>query len=288
MSTLLLFPSDYFDIRKVDANYKDEYNEVAKFPEFETAVYDYEEFITNGKLSIYPNNRYRGTCVYRGWMLTPLQYEDLYKELLDKGLKLINSPVEYNECHLFPNVYDSIKSYTPKSIYYQDQKTIDWVTINRSFKRFMVKDYVKSVKGSSFPDYFETPVVGQKMDYYIQKFIELRANLYTGGIVIKEFVDLKKYFGFTNEYRAFFLNGELVSLCRNSNQPNTSKIISRDFVQIFKSLKSKFYTVDFAELDDGSWGVIETGDGQVSGLSSNQNVFKYYDEIRKMLESEKI
>ena len=37
--------------------------------------------------------------------------------------------------------------------------------------------------------------------------------------------------------------------------------------------------MDFAELADGSWIVVETGDGQVSGLSPGQYVFKFYEEL---------
>ena len=37
-------------------------------------------------------------------------------------------------------------------------------------------------------------------------------------------------------------------------------------VRQFTGLDSHFYTVDFAELEDGSWTIIETGDGQVQSL----------------------
>jgi hypothetical protein len=34
--------------------------------------------------------------------------------------------------------------------------------------------------------------------------------------------------------------------------------------------------VDFAELEDGSWTIIEAGDGSVSGLSENQDYASYF------------
>ena len=52
-------------------------------------------------------------------------------------------------------------------------------------------------------------------------------------------------------------------------------------------LPSNYYTVDFAELSNGDWIVIETGDGQVSGLSPNQYPFKYYDDMRYVLLTDK-
>ena len=44
----------------------------------------------------------------------------------------------------------------------------------------------------------------------------------------------------------------------------------------YKNLPSCYYTVDYAELADGSWKVIEAGDGSVSGLSENQNAEQYF------------
>ncbi|WP_406534581.1 ATP-grasp domain-containing protein [Methanobrevibacter sp.] len=44
----------------------------------------------------------------------------------------------------------------------------------------------------------------------------------------------------------------------------------------YRNLPSTFYTVDYAELSDGTWKIIEAGDGQVSGLSDNQNIHNFY------------
>ena len=100
---LILFPSDYFDIKMVDQSYEAEYNAVSTSPELKSVLFNYDEFVADGKLKIYPN-KYSGECIYRGWMLTPQQYKVLYDFLLDFGITLINSPTEYNQCHLFPRV----------------------------------------------------------------------------------------------------------------------------------------------------------------------------------------
>jgi len=196
---------------------------------------------------------------------------------------LINTPEEYYACHLFPSARSSIERYTPKSLCFAQGDVIDWEFVNKTFNKFMIKDYVKSVKETGFPSYFETPVKAEEMDKRISEFIELRGTLFTGGIVLKEYVDFKKYGEATNEYRAFFLKGQLLSLCRNSNQSDTCKPIPLDFVHSFDKLQSNYYTVDFGELSDGRWIIIETGDGQVSGLSPNQYMFKYYDDMRSII-----
>ena len=47
----------------------------------------------------------------------------------------------------------------------------------------------------------------------------------------------------------------------------------------YKNIDSIYYTVDYAELEDGSWCVIEAGDGSVSGLSENQEVNSYFRAV---------
>ena len=39
------------------------------------------------------------------------------------------------------------------------------------------------------------------------------------------------------------------------------------------------YTIDFAELEDGSWKIIEAGDGSVSGLSDGQNYESFFRKL---------
>ena len=281
--TKILYPLAPFDRKAVDPDYEAEFSAARQFSEFDFLFYDYDEFVATGTIKFQPREFEPGPCIYRGWMLKPSQYETLYNHLNDRGVTLVNGPQEYEHCHLFPRVYSSIRQFTPRTKWFEDPHAIDWSSVNAHFDRFMVKDYVKSVKGSDFPTHFQTPVNEADMQERIREFLDLRGKLFTGGIVIKEFVDLKRYGAATNEYRAFFLGGELVSLCPNSNQPPQSPAVPLDLVNHFDELRSNFYTVDFAELSDGRWMVMEVGDGQVSGLSPGQFVFKYYDEIRRIL-----
>ncbi|MCL2377626.1 MAG: ATP-grasp domain-containing protein [Defluviitaleaceae bacterium] len=280
---LILFPSDYFDTKQPDSDYRTEYEAVCRIPEFKIILYNHDSFTQGEPLKIYPSNYYTGDCIYRGWMLNPIQYEALYIFLKNKGTTLINTPEQYNYCHLFPNVYPQIKEYTPRILCYGHEQPINWDYVNNTLKRFMVKDYVKSVKGCDFPAFFETPVKSKDMDIHIASFVEHRGSLFTGGIVLKEYVDLKKYGNATNEYRAFYLQNELLSLSRNSNQADSCPPPPQTLIDSVKTLQSQYYTVDFAELADGTWIVLETGDGQVSGLSPGQWEFKYYDDMRSIV-----
>ena len=125
------------------------------------------------------------------------------------------------------------------------------------------------------------------------RFLEKTDHLFTGGIVLKEFVKLKQYYPCckipkTNEWRAFILNDVIISLIQNSNLSTTdNENPPRMFVTtVCNKLKGKsnFYTVDFGELSDGTWTVIETGDGQVSGFPKESGkdiqILSFYNKIK--------
>ena len=164
------------------------------------------------------------------------------------------------------------------------QVRIEADTVNRAFERFMIKDYVKSVKNTDFPIFIETPVTQEELDGYIQDFIRKRGSLFTGGIVLKEYVDLKKYEGTTNEWRQFvFMQGARLGLCRNSSQPQTVPEPPESYLSMRNTAVAPFYTVDYAELADGTWTIIEAGDGQVSGLAESDDPIRFYKAMASCL-----
>lgn len=44
----------------------------------------------------------------------------------------------------------------------------------------------------------------------------------------------------------------------------------------YRDLDSPFYTVDYGELADGSWKILEVGDRSVSGLSESQDAEHFF------------
>ncbi|MDE5823721.1 MAG: ATP-grasp domain-containing protein, partial [Lachnospiraceae bacterium] len=101
-------------------------------------------------------------------------------------------------------------------------------------------------------------------------------DLLTGGICIKEYLDLKKYGDRSNEFRVFYINHEIATVSRNSSQLQVTADPPRELVEKYRNLPSVFYTVDFAELADGTWKIIEAGDGEVSGLSDGQDFEAFF------------
>ena len=281
----ILYPSDYFDRKKVDGNFVKEYEEVCKIPEFNPVLYNHDVYINEGAPALREHPVLEtGLCIARTWMLSGDQYRIIRAWLGAYGADPINTVSEYDTMHYFPQIYPMIKDYTPKILFYSDPNVIDAEEVSDAFSRFMIKDEVKSVKGYDFPTYFETPITQEELMENVRKFIELRDNLFSGGIVFKEYVNLKRYGDATNEYRVFYFMGEVLSISRNSNQPEGCPFVSDSLVRKFCDFPSNYYTVDFGELESGEFTILEAGDGQVSGLSPNQYVFKYYDDMRYILE----
>ena len=276
MVDLILFPSSFSDLAKVDEDLQKEYEAVLATGLFDVALFGYYQWFHEDRLVIRNAPEAERTAVYRGWMMKPDQYERFYHCLLEKNIRLVTEPEHYSLMHIFPNVYENVKEDTAKMELYQLHAQINVETLKKSFDRFMVKDYVKSVKGTEFPRYFDRSISQEEFDRWMEVFYKYRGELLTGGICIKEFLDLKQYGGKTNEYRVFYINHEIATVCRNSGQGNYTPEPPKNLIEKYRYLGSPYYTVDYAELEDGSWKIIEAGDGGVSGLSDNQDYEQYF------------
>lgn len=120
----------------------------------------------------------------------------------------------------------------------------------------------------------------------MEVFYKYRGSLLTGSICIKEYLDLKRYNGRTNEFRVFYAEYKIISICRNSLQPDHTAEPPEELVKKYNNLGSPYYTVDYAKLSVGSWKIIEAGDGGVSGLSPGQDAEAYYRALYMALSTE--
>lgn len=269
MVDLIVFPSSYFDIKKVDEDLQKEYEAVLATGLFDVIMFGYDKWFQNGELILSKSQSELRSAVYRGWMMPPDKYEKFYHALLENNIQLVTEPKGYEQMHIFPNIYKTFGDDTAKMEIFRLHEPIDVERLKESFNKFMIKDFVKSVKGTEFPKFFDQSVTQKEFDRWMEVFYKYRGNLLTGGICVKEFLDLKFYNGRTNEYRVFYINHEVATVSRNSAQPMFAPEVPKELVEKYKNLGSVYYTVDFAELEDGSWKVIEVGDGSVSGLSEN-------------------
>lgn len=291
-SMTILFPSGYGNSRRADESFEREY-EAAQ--EAGLAVALFHQQLWDGNREIRLCGEVSERVLYRGWMMKPEEYRSFYEKLSEKGLTLLTAPAQYEAMHIFPNVYKALEGYTPRTLFFPLHARMDVEEIRGKLGAFMIKDYVKSAKNTDFPTYFDRNVTQEEFERWMECFYEIRGELLTGGIQAKQYVRLKKYGGHTNEYRVFYLRGQILSVSRNSSQPLYVAGLPRELAEAFSDtfsepgqrqpvlLPGSFYTVDFAEREDGEWIVIEAGDGGVSGLSEGQDYTAFYRSIKAVL-----
>lgn len=90
-------------------------------------------------------------AIYRGWMLRPAQYRQLYHALRERGLCLINTPEAYQHCHYLPESYSVIKDSTPLTVSLRLDGNFSMDAVLKLLSVFgagavVLKDYVKSRK----------------------------------------------------------------------------------------------------------------------------------------------
>lgn len=275
----ILFPSDYFNQNKIDVELEQEY-EAAKKAGFGVILFDYSSWFESKKI-VLNQNVDCDLVLYRGWMMKPELYCEFEKRLKSLGYYLIVDSSSYKRLHEFVNVYPIVRNDTAPIMRFPLHTRIDVEFIKSTFGRFMVKDYVKSVKGSDFPVYFDSTITQSEFDGWMEKFYQYRGDLLTGGICIKKYLDLKKYDSHTNEYRVSYYFNEPMILMKNFNQCDACCKPPIELINKYKMLDSPFYTFDFAQLEDDSWIIIESGDGQVSGITDSNQTEMFYKMLKE-------
>jgi len=283
MKTKILFPCDPFNSKEVDSNFKNEY-QISKTLGIDYFFYDHDLLADEEKVKFSGLSDSEGFVIIRSWMMNPKQYEILYNALVSKGQTLITTPINYVSCHYLKESYKYIEKYTAKTLFTEN---FDKETLGAMFDQFsngiVLKDYVKSEKG--IPGLFIIPkeTSHEQLEGVVKRFIEARGKLFNVGIAFREFIELNRIEGEVNEWRVFVFKDKSVAIEQNSNinvlinhLQKPSQYLINSVIEKMKGV-SPFYTIDFAEKADGSWVVVETGDGQVSGLAPKQNPIGLYN-----------
>lgn len=139
-----------------------------------------------------------------------------------------------------------------------------------------IKDFVKSRK-YEWDEAFYIPDVSDTKNALrvIHNFISRQGSELIGGLVIRDFIELKNigkhpksHTPIFEEYRVFYIgNKPLVVIDYwNNRKINLSTEDKKVIMDAPKEVKAKFYTIDFARKSNGKLVIMEMGDGQVSGI----------------------
>lgn len=287
MKPILLFPcSPLNGLKRVDEDFQQEFDAATQVG-FRTVLFDHDKLVKEGKAEFNAPLPYRQELILRGWMLTLDQYAKLFSACNDM---LITTPEEYEEKHYWPIAYQKHQILCRNSPHcmWTDSRDFSVKHIKQEFggRPILVKDHVKSAKGSPNAMFIKNSASKQEVFTVIHNMINERGSLFQRGIVLKEQVSIQKdAAGNAIEFRIFYLKGNPISVESNGcewdylrAQMLSSSSMSPLIKQIGESLGNGFYTVDLM-LSDGKWLVIECGDGQVSGLAAKASPFVFYGKL---------
>lgn len=236
--------------------------------------------------------------LYRGWMMTPEQYQQLYEVLLQKNIRLINSPEEYRHCHYLPASYEKIKDITPLTRWLPIDPPVDWEAVLAAVEVFgdgpiIVKDFVKSEKHHWEEACFIPRASDQqKLQSVVNSFLELRGEGLNEGLVFRQYEELEfltmhsqSGMPLTMEFRIFFVNRQVSQVCQywGEGAYGDSRPALTPFIERAQNIQSNFFTMDIAKKKNGEWIIMELGDGQVAGLPSQTDCLQFYQSLKTCL-----
>lgn len=293
----IIFCDSVFDNKIIESDYEGE-KESAVRAGFDFSLISFEE-LANGNITralrFVKKLDKKGLGIYRGWMLTPSQYRNLYEGLLIKNIELINSPEEYKHCHYLPESYNIIESKTPKSIWTTELDINSIIELVKEFggSPVVVKDFVKSEK-HNWEDACFIPKSSdsKKLKSVVDKFLELRGDSLNEGLVFRQFEELeflidhsKSGMPLTKEFRIFFANKRTVKILDywDEGEYGETKPELDAFEEIAQNIRSNFFTMDVAKKKNGHWIIMELGDGQVAGLPDKADKNEFYKNLKKCM-----
>jgi hypothetical protein len=218
-------------------------------------------------------------AVYRGWMLRAAQYAELADALAARGVMLRTSAVQYRQAHELPGWYPALAPVTPQAVWTDgDGEPGFRLACERlGAGPAVLRDYVKSMKhywheAAYIPDVADT-VPAWKV---AARFRELREDEFTGGFVLRRF----EHFD-SAEARTWWVSGACRLITPHPDTPGDPPpdIDLSPFTPLIRSLGLPFVTADLARRADGTWRVIELGDGQVSDRPATTGASAFLNAI---------
>lgn len=292
---IVIFCADPLDARQVDSMYQPEADAVRSLAvdytliDFEAlSAGRFQQAVKRVPTSESPHNT---DAVYRGWMLKPPIYAGLYGALLERGIRLMNDATKYQHAHHLPESYAIIEPYTPKSVWLPVTAEFTMEAVHAALTVFddnpvMVKDYVKSQKhywheACFIPDASDR----QSVERVVSRFLELQGDDLNEGLVFRAFVEFEPLsqhsvsgMPLTREYRVFVMDGQPIFSTKYWSEGEYADLLPElsTFSDVMKQVDSRFYTMDIARRLDGTWMIVELGDGQVAGLPDHVDVIAFY------------
>ena len=285
---ILLFPCEPFSPRRVEPDFVAEY-EAARSVGFTCFAYSHEDLEAgdiHSSLKALPDPSKDRMVLVRGWMVPGESYRLFHDGLVSRGFTPVTSPEAYDEAHYLPLAYRHTEGHTSRSAWIEGDSADNAWALYQSFREAdaIIKDWVKSAK-SRWKDgcYIPAGTSEERFREIFHVFREERGRLFNRGVVLREFLPIVERgsdicgLPLVEETRLFFWKGEVL-LLPDKSVPGPLDELDR-WKRIASKFQSSFLTIDVALLKDGSWRIVETGDGQVSGLPVGMDPTRFYASL---------
>lgn len=282
MKYVVLFLTDLLDPKAPDFEYTKEYQAAKKY--FPVGLIDQQQLFEKNTVALNCQIAQDTVYIYRGWMLKPGLYAKLVNFIQNQGGKMLNDLAEYEATHLLPN-WATAGQNQLKTRWTSDLSDASIRQLLQQFSGAVtIKDFVKSRK-YEWDEAFYIPATSDTAHalQVVHNFIERQGTELVGGLVMREFIELKSlgehpksHTPIFEEYRVFYLNNVPLTII---NYWTEEKIAlspkDKKLIQLAgKQISSNFCTIDFARKANGQLIIMEMGDGQVSGLQGyDENTF---------------
>jgi len=245
----LLFPASPFNRREPDEFVRDQC-EVFKNSGYGWSLIVIESLMNGGDGEIICPIPAGATVLYRGWMLSEVEYAGLFAAVTKCGATMLVDLNQYLAAHHLPNWYHRITEFTPETVVMAVDDATPEAAAALDWPGFFIKDYVKSLKtsvGSRITDAKVVPTVLEEMRRF-------RGNI-EGGVCFRRIEDFEP----DSEQRYFVLDGVPHASEREATIPDL-------VFEAAARIESPFISIDVARRTDGMLRIVEIGDGQVSDL----------------------
>jgi hypothetical protein len=242
----LLYPSNPLRARQPDEQFAAEV-EAVRSVGFDVSLFSVED-LQGGEFRPLPALPSGTDILYRGWMMSPSEYESFVSNLVRAEARPVTSCEDYLASHHLPNWYPLISDLTPETRIFPPDCDLEAELRGLGWREFFIKDYVKSLK-TSVGSRISKPEQASALVADMQRF---RGTI-EGGFCVRRV----ESFAPETERRYF-----VVDAVPHGASGNVPSIVH----ECAKRLRSRFYSVDVVQRTDGQLRVVEVGDGQVSDL----------------------
>ncbi|WP_088288571.1 ATP-grasp domain-containing protein [Kineosporia sp. A_224] len=261
---LLVVPSDPLRARLPDPHFADE-AAAARELGVTLALLDHDALVGGRASEATSRVPESDDVVYRGWMVSAEQYADMEQALATRGARLRSTSQQFRTAHELPGWYGALEAHTPQAVWSSGSSTdaIEDLCAELAPAGAVLRDYVKSMKhywdeACYIPDVSDLDTARR----IAERFIELRDDSFTGGLVLRRFEHFEGA-----ELRTWWIDGRLALSSAHPDTPDSAPDGPADVPGLSEQVAAlglPFVTVDLARRDDATWRVIELGDGQVS------------------------